>query len=127
MNPDDQFDMLRLLTGYWPHPQMSDDETALWALTLTTRDFDLSTRTIKALADQGRAFRPNASEFTAAYRNFAAHAPRPPLDLSDLPELEETHEQHSVTEWRAIIRKQLHDSPGPRRRFLPADVIGGEV
>ena len=125
MNSDDQFDALRLLLGYWPHPEMSDDEASLWALTLSSRDFDLSTRTIKALADQGRAFRPNASEFTATYRNFAAHAPRAPLDWGDLPELEESTEQHTVTEWRQIIRQQLRDSPGPRRGLLPADVIGG--
>jgi hypothetical protein len=124
VNADDQIDAMRLLTGYWPMPEMSDDEVSVWRLELSGKDLALATRCIKALADQGRTFRPNASEFVLAYRNFASRAPRPSLDLGDLPELSETYEQHTVAEWRAIIRQQLRDCPGPRRGLLPADVIG---
>ena len=119
MNRDNTRHVMRLLTGLWPQP-MSDDEASTWAMVLAEKDLATSADCIKAMAVQGSHWRPTPSEFLGEYKVFATHRPRPVLEPTDAPELEEIYEEHTVDEWRAIIRKQIQDSPGPRRVSLGA-------
>src|ERR1035437_8765499 len=92
MNKDDVYDVMRLLSGLWPRPEMADDEASVWALELANKNLDLAANVITAMARQGGPWRPTAGQFAAEYANFARHEPQPILDLSIVPELEETTE-----------------------------------
>jgi hypothetical protein len=113
MNRDDTFDVIRLLGGYWPSPEMTDDEARVWSIELSSRRLEVATSTIRAMAEQGRAFRPTCSEFIAEYRLAMSHQPQPEVVDRSMPELEVTTERRSPEEWMAFIRKQLADCKGP--------------
>ena len=64
---------LRLLTGYWPHPELTEDEVRVWMRQLAQcEDHRLAATVIDTMAESAQ-FRPNAGQFMSIYR---ARVPR---------------------------------------------------
>jgi hypothetical protein len=68
MISDEAVIALRLLTGYWPTPEMSDSEMAVWMKELLACDFDESCHVMEILVGHGAHYRPSTAEFIAEYR-----------------------------------------------------------
>jgi hypothetical protein len=107
---------LRLLTGYWPHPELTEDEVKVWMRQLAQcEDHRLAAQVIDAMAESAQ-FRPNAGQFMAAYK---PRVPRCPGAVAvDAPELAETTESLTTDEWRARVREQIANMRGPLTKSL---------
>ena len=106
MTGDETEVALRLLTGHWPRPALTEAETAVWVRTLSARRLDLSVTVIDRIAATGATWRPTDGEFVAAYRQAVSRLPRVPVDRT-APELDVTTERKSPAEWLAEARSHL--------------------
>lgn len=68
MTPDERKEALRLLTGWWPSPAVSDEEALVLGRALAGHEAADVIKAIDKLGDQGRTFRPHPSEVVAAVR-----------------------------------------------------------
>ena len=82
MTGDETEVALRLLTGHWPRPALTEAETAVWMRTLSARRLDLSVTVIDRIAATGATWRPTDGEFLAAYRQALGRETKPPVDRS---------------------------------------------
>lgn len=122
MKPIEATDVVRLLAGYWPNPEMGEDEIRVWMRQLTPLEchrhdpcedgcaINLSARIIDGLASTGRDFRPTAGQFVSEY---SARAPRFKGTPINAPELEVTTEHLPPEEWQKRMRKELAEGHGP--------------
>ena len=68
MNVQQAKTCLRLLTGYWPHPELTEDEVRVWMRQLAQcEDHRLAATVIDAMAESAQ-FRPNAGQFMSIYK-----------------------------------------------------------
>jgi hypothetical protein len=108
---------LRLLSGYWPHPELTEDEVRVWMRQLAgCEDHRLAATVIDTMAESAQ-FRPNAGQFASIYR---ARTPRcrefvPGGGGAELPE---TTENLTTDEWRARVKEQLANMHGPITKSL---------
>ena len=77
MNVDEIQIILRLITGHWPSPPLSDDEMNVWTHTLLPLNFDATCDVLDLISTAGRTFRPNDGEFMAEYKmHLKIHPPK---------------------------------------------------
>ena len=76
MTRDEAEIVLRLVTAYWPVPEMGDDEIDVWARTLAGLEFEDASDVAELIASSGRDRRPGAGEFMAEYRARTARPKR---------------------------------------------------
>jgi hypothetical protein len=117
--------VLRLLSGYWPSPALSQDEIDVWMRQLAQcEDVQLATQIIDGLARTGRDFRPNAGQFAAEY---TARRPRfPRVGSEAVAALEVTTEDKTPEEWMADAREKLRVSDGPLVKDLARTINDGK-
>jgi hypothetical protein len=107
---------LRLLTGYWPHPELTEDEVRVWMRQLAQcEDHRLAATVIDVMAESAQ-FRPNAGQFMSIYR---ARVPRcaerrPSSALGQAL----TTENLTTDEWRARVKEQISNMRGPITKSL---------
>lgn len=116
MNVQQAKTCLRLLTGYWPHPELTEDEVRVWMRQLAQcEDHYLAATVIDVMAKSAQ-FRPNAGQFMSIYR---ARVPRcrefVPAGGAELPE---TTENLTTDEWRARVKEQISNMRGPITKSL---------
>jgi hypothetical protein len=127
MTPDQIQTCITLVKGYWPAPEMFEEELVVWSAHLfECADPDLAQRIVTELAETCE-YRPNAARFGALYR---ARAPRALAYrvVATAPELTETAERLTTEEWKRRCREQLANSAGPlfsKMRQRAHEVIKG--
>lgn len=67
MTPDEAGQVLAMVVGYWPHPELTDEETSAWQVELLPRGFELGALTVRSMAQSGREFRPGAGRFASEF------------------------------------------------------------
>lgn len=127
MNVDEAQIVTRLILGYWPTPEMGDDELIIWSRHLAPLDFGDACEVTEMIATAGRAFRPNAGEFVAEYRQKTLRPkgfPSDPTPALDGPRAECGHSLNAYAcdattkYWMAECRRQLAEATGPLARSL---------
>ena len=101
-NESDQ--ILRLLAGHWPNPQISEDEVRVWKLTLLPLNAKTAREVLDRHSAQGSPFRPTDGMFVRDYRQAIGREPRV---YTNAPELEETTERITREEMFARSRATL--------------------
>lgn len=125
MRPIEVSQVIRLVSGYWPHPSMTDDEIRVWTMKLSDCDSKLAVKIIESFATSGRDFRPTAGQFVSEY------TARVPRSSGRVPEtagaLPANTEHKSTDEWRETIQRQLEGARGPMRDRLGSITQGLEI
>lgn len=102
-------EVMRLLAGHWPTPELGDDEAIVWFHTLSPLKADVAIKTINRLSMSGRKWRPNDGEFLADYRRSLS---RERQMFTDHPALEEsTGERMTAKEFFSKAREILRPEP----------------
>ncbi len=113
---------MTLLTGYWPRPELTSEETFVWGRQLAEcEDVAVATQVIDALALSGRESRPSAGRFMADY---LGRIPRGQPGKPEFPEIEAAPDDRSPEEHRAAIRACAREGRGPLVADLRETVEG---
>lgn len=107
MNTDDVTDVLRLLAGHWPNPELGEDEIRVWTRTLANLNMQGVIQTIDLLSQSGRTWRPSDGEFLAEYRRQQSRVPQATVDRGEVPELPVSTDRKTPEQWMAEIKSKV--------------------
>jgi hypothetical protein len=112
MNADEAQQVVRRLIGYWPTPELTEEETVAWADELTSRALQVTPEEaatfLRRASHSGQTFRPRPGELVAGVQA-ERRALRRITDTSRMLEAGRTGavSPERASQWVAVCRRAL--------------------